>query len=115
MPLKTVAVILMGNQRASKTREHGTVVALRRVKRQQESKAGSPPTSSPTSALAHNRKTCLSRRTIKSVKFEHAELTKKPRFCYKGNKASGEERERESRDGGEKDFSVMREKDSAAH
>lgn len=62
-------------------------------------------------------KTCLSLRTIKSVKLEHAELTKKPCFCYKRNKASEEERERER--GGIEDkkriFSVMRERDSLAH
>lgn len=89
------------------TWEHGTVVAPFHVKRQQESKAHHSLFHN-----VHNGKTCLSLHTIKSVKFEHAELTQKPCFCYKGNKASGEKRKR---DGRKKDFSVMSENGSMTH
>lgn len=103
------------------TGEHGTLVALCRVKRRRESKAGSPPLPLPlprSSTMGgpggKKKKPCLSLHTIKSVKFEHAELTKKPLLLLQ-RKQSLRRDERQSGDGGRRDFSVVREEDSTAH
>lgn len=87
------------------------VVALYRVRWQQERKDIGPPTPSPAATLVRDGETCLSLCVLTSVKFEHGELTKKPCFCYKkGNKTSWEIWERENRDGGKKDFLVLERK-----
>lgn len=48
------------------------------------------------------------------MKFEHAELTKKPLLLLQ-RKQSLRRDERQSGDGGKRDFSVVREEDSMAH
>lgn len=99
MPLKMVAVILMGNQRTSKDNRtwHGCCPLPCKNDDTSAKLVAHPPSLPPSlpTTFVHNGKTCLSLLTITGVKLEHAELTKKPCFCYKRNKASGEKRGRE--------------------